>query len=204
MNGLVLSLLLACGPFFPISYFPQEHGDCDYSLHDHFGTELAMIGAHYYPDWTGTAPVGNAVSTAKADELDFFAAGKAAGVAQTEIEREWTRFDDFKNGVCKRLEDGEKVEVPKGIAAFAEEFYLYKLGHAQWLVFRKDEDPASFGKLLSLPRERRLHRTVWVHFVRIANARRRRRRTAIWLRSAGRLTRVIAIPPAWKSTCCVS
>ena len=170
MNGLVLSLFLACGPFFPISYFPQEHGDCDYSLHDHFGTELAMIGAHYYPDWTGKAPVGNAVSTAKADELDFFAAGKAAGVAQTEIEREWTRFDDFKNGVCKRLEDGEKVEVPKGIAAFAEEFYLYKLGHAQWLVFRKDEDPASFGKLLSLPRERRLHRTVWVHFVRIANA----------------------------------
>ena len=24
MNGLVLSLLLACGPFFPISYFPSH------------------------------------------------------------------------------------------------------------------------------------------------------------------------------------
>lgn len=170
MNSLFLSLLLACGPFFPVSYFPREYGEYDYSLRDHFGTELAMIGSHYYRDWTGKAPVGNKISTDKADELDFFAAGKAAGVSPEELNGEWTRFVAFKKNVCKRLEAGERVEVPNGIAAFAEEFYLYKLGHAEWLVFRKDDDPAPFGKLLSLPKERRLYRTVWVHFVRIANA----------------------------------
>lgn len=174
MNGILSALLLACGPFFPVSYFPHQIEGvsyCDYTLRDHFGTELAMIGAHYYRDWTGKAPVDNKISTDQADELDFFAAGHAAGVSPAELDTAWARFVDFKKGVCKRLEAGESVAVPSDIAPFAEEFYLYKLGHAQWLVFRKDDDPEPFGKLLALPKERRLYRTVWVQFVRLANAR---------------------------------
>lgn len=172
MNDILAALLLACGPYFPVSYFPRQYEGVtyDYTLRDHCGTELAMIGAHYYRDWTGKAPAGNKISTDQADKLDFFAAGKSAGMSAEALEREWASFDDFRQGVCKRLEAGESVVVPSGIASFAEEFYLYKLGHAQWLVFRKDEDPASFGKLLALPKERRFYRTVWVHFVRISNA----------------------------------
>ena len=65
----------ACGPFFPVSYFPHDHGfghigfsplmvatnaanksyDA-YRVTPHMGTELAMIGAHYYPAWKGKAP----------------------------------------------------------------------------------------------------------------------------------------------------
>ena len=182
--------VLACGPYFPVSYFP--HG-CEYDLNffstaevatnaavkcfdayrvtPHLGTELAMIGAHYYPAWTGKAPKGNRVSTAQADELDFFAAGMAAGVSKEAVAGDWQQFTAFRESVCKRLESGEEVEIPQKVPGYALEFYLYKLGHAQWLVFRKDDDPAPFGELLALPKERRLYRTVWVHFVRIANAR---------------------------------
>ena len=180
----------ACGPFFPVSYFPHAY-DYDeacfsttlvatnaleksrdaYSVTPHLGTELAMIGAHYYPAWTGKAPKANRVSTAQADEADFFAAGASAAVSKEVVAEDWRKFVAFREGVCKRLEDGETVEVPRGVPDYALEFYLYKLGHAQWLVFRKDEDPAPFGELLALPKERRLFRTVWVHFVRIANAR---------------------------------
>ena len=180
----------ACGPFFPVSYFPGGNDYYSrqfqtttvstnaaqtcydvYRVKPHLGAELAMIGAHYYPAWTGKAPRSNRVSTARADELDFFAAGAAAGVSKEAVAEDWKRFTAFNDGVCKRLEGGEDVALPKDVPGYALEFYLYKLGHAQWLVFRKDEDPAPFGTLLSLPKERRLHRTVWVHFVRIANAR---------------------------------
>ena len=180
----------ACGPFFPVSYFPHasDYDDARFSTmlvatnaleksHDayrvtpHLGTELAMIGAHYYPAWTGKVPKANRVSTAQADEADFFAAGASAAVPKEAVAEDWRKFVAFRDGVCKRLEDGETVEVPRGVPDYALEFYLYKLGHAQWLVFRKDEDPAPFGELLALPKERRLYRTVWVHFVRIANAR---------------------------------
>lgn len=189
MTLMPLLKVLACGPYFPVSYFPQYRSYIDgftttevstnsaekcfdaYRVTPHLGTELAMIGAHYYPAWTGKAPKGNRVSTTQADELDFFAAGTAAGISKADITKDWQRFVMFRDGVCKRLERGEKVEVPKKIPDYALEFYLYKLGHAQWLVFRKDEDPKTFGKLLALPKERRLYRTVWVHFVRIANAR---------------------------------
>ena len=180
----------ACGPYFPVSYFPHDYGfglagfsplmvatnaanksfDA-YSVTPHLGTELAMIGAHYYPEWTGKAPKGNHISTAHADEMDFFAAGGAASVPNEILEEDWRQFTNFCGSVCKRLEGGEKVEIPSGVPDYAREFYLYKLGHAQWLVFRKDEDPPPFGQLLALPREQRLYRTVWVHFVRIANAR---------------------------------
>ena len=179
----VLTLALpvqACGPFFPVSYFPHSIDDdntydaararYDYRVTPHLGTELAMIGAHYYPAWTGKAPKGNHVSTSEADEADFFSAGEAAGGSKRDIIEDWRRFVAFRDSVCRRLENGEEVELPTGIPAYAVEFYLYKLGHAQWLVFRKDEDPAPFGKLLALPEERRSYRTVWVHFVRIANA----------------------------------
>lgn len=180
----------ACGPFFPVSYFPHafKYDDARFStilvatnaleksydayrVTPHLGTELAMIGAHYYPAWTGKAPKANRVSTAQADEADFFAAGASAAVSKEAVAENWRKFVAFREGVCKRLEDGENVEIPQGIPDYALEFYLYKLGHAQWLVFRKDEDPAPFGELLALPKERRLYRTVWVHFVRIANAR---------------------------------
>lgn len=185
MNYLILSLLFACGPFFPISYFPHQYDWCDYdeegrrqerhvgyeySVHEHLGTELAIIGAHYYPDWIGKSPKSNKISTDKADELDFFAAGEKAGVKKEAVEGEWGRFVEFKENVCKRLEAGEKVEVPRNIPKFTREFYLYKLGHAEWLVFRRDEDPKAFQELLALPKEERMFRTVWVHFVRIANA----------------------------------
>ncbi len=180
----------ACGPRFPVSYFPHDLGfgldefspltvstnaakksfDA-YRVTPHLGTELAMVGAHYYPAWKGKAPKGNRISTAQADELDFFSAGKAASVPKEIVEEDWGRFTAFSASVCKRLEGGEKVDLPQGIPDYAREFYLYKLGHSQWLVFRKDEDPAPFGQLLSMPKEQRLHRTVWVHFVRIANAR---------------------------------
>ena len=180
----------ACGPYFPVSYFPHVYNfadefskmpgvddkarkdHCAYRVTPHLGTELAMIGAHYYPAWTGKAPAGNRVSTAQADELDFFAAGASAGVPKKTIAEDWRRFVVFRDGVCGRLEGGEKVDVPHNVPDYALEFYLYKLGHAQWIVFRRDEDPAPFGRLLALPKERRLYRTVWVHFVRIANARR--------------------------------
>lgn len=144
----------------------------DYYLTLHLGTELAMIGAHYYPTWTGKAPSDNPLSTSKADELDFFTAGAFAAVPKKTVVEDWRRFTAFDESVCRRLENGEKVDIPPGVPDYALEFYLYKLGHAQWLVFRKDEDPAPFGKLLTLPKRRRLYRTVWVHFVRIANARR--------------------------------
>lgn len=183
MNNLILSLLFACGPFFPVSYFPYEDVmytddkrvgtgkySSNYSVHEHLGTELAIIGEHYYPEWTGKSPKSNKISTDKADELDFFAAGETAGVDKEMIEKEWARFVDFKENVCKRLEAGEKVELPRNLAKFTKEFYLYKLGHAEWLVFRKDEDPAPFKELLKLPKAERLYRTTWVHFVRIANA----------------------------------
>jgi len=169
--------VLACGPFFPISYFPHEgEGEAAkpvyaYRVTPHLGTELGMIGAHYYPAWTGKAPRSNRVSTAQADELDFFASGAAAGLPNESVTNDWQRFVAFRDSVCKRLEKGERVVVPQGIPGYAQEFYLYKLGHANWLVFRKDEDPATFGQLLSLPRGKRLYRTAWVHFVRIANAR---------------------------------
>ncbi len=182
--------VLACGPYFPVSYFPHYYGfghvgfspltvatnaaaesfDA-YSVTPHLGTELSMIGAHYYPGWTGKAPKGNHISTARADEMDFFAAGGAASVPEKIVEEDWQRFTNFCGSVCKRLEGGEKVDIPPGVPDYAREFYLYKLGHAQWLVFREDEDPAPFGLLLALPKEQRLYRTVWVHFVRIANAR---------------------------------
>ena len=182
----------ACGPYFPVSYFPHDYGfwladfsprmvatnaanksfDA-YSVTPHLGTELAMIGAHYYPGWTGKAPKGNSISTARADEMDFFAAGGAASVPKEIVEKDWRQFTTFCGSVCKLLEVGEKVDLPPGVPDYAREFYLYKLGHAQWLVFRKDEDPAPFGQLLALPKEERLYRTVWVHFVRIANARER-------------------------------
>ena len=182
--------VLACGPYFPVSYFPHYYGfghvrfspltvatnaaaesfDA-YSVSPHLGTELSMIGAHYYPAWTGKAPKGNHISTARADEMDFFAAGGAASVPKEIVEEDWRQFTNFSGSVCKRLEGGEKVDIPPGVPDYAREFYLYKLGHAQWLVFRKDEDPAPFGQLLALPKEQRLYRTVWVHFVRIANAR---------------------------------
>ena len=187
---LPLAAAWACGPYFPVSYFPRE-GNSEfmpsamtvasnstvkcfdaYRVTPHLGTELAMIGAHYYPAWTGKQPQGNRISTAKADELDFFAAGKEAGATETQVEEDWKRFGAFNESVCRRLEAGEKVELPPGVPDYAMEFYLYKLGHAEWLVFRRDEDPASFGKLLALPKDRRRYRTVWVHFVRIANARR--------------------------------
>jgi len=180
----------ACGPYFPVSYFPHDYGyeygyfttaivatnvqtKCydAYYVTPHLGTELAMVGAHYYPAWTGKAPKGNSVSTPQADEADFFAAGESAGVAKDVVAEDWRRFVAFRDGVCKRLEDGENVDIPQGVPDYAMEFYLYKLGHAQWLVFRRDDDPEPFGKLLALPKERRLYRTVWVHFVRIANAR---------------------------------
>ena len=190
MTVVQMSQVRACAPDFPLSYFPHDYGcDCGYPLAmavttnaavkcfdayrvtPHLGTELAMVGAHYYPAWTGKAPRSNRVSTARADELDFFSAGAAAAVSKEAVEEDWRRFVEFREGVCKRLEDGEKVEVPRGIPDYALEFYLYKLGHAQWLVFRRDEDPAPFGELLALPKERRQYRTVWVYFVRIANAR---------------------------------
>ena len=187
---LPLAAAWACGPYFPVSYFPRE-GNSEfmpsamtvasnstvkcfdaYRVTPHLGTELAMIGAHYYPAWTGKQPQGNRVSTAQADKLDFFAAGKEAGVTKTQIAEDWKRFTAFDDGVCKRFEAGEKVEPPSGVPDYAMEFYLYKLGHAEWLVFRRDDDPVSFGKLLALPKCRRRYRTAWVHFVRIANARR--------------------------------
>lgn len=181
MNNLILSLLLACGPFFPISYFPYENCSFGeegstkeyyyaYAVREHFGTELAIIGDHYYKDWIGKAPKSNKISADKADELDFFAAGEKAGVDKEVIEKEWAKFVDFKENVCKRFEAGEKVELPRNLAKFTKEFYLYKLGHAEWLVFRRDEDPAPFTELLKLPKAERLYRTTWVHFVRLANA----------------------------------
>jgi len=160
----------ACGPSFPVSYFPSEVGST-YRVTPHLGAELGMIGAHYYPAWTGKAPQSNRISSAKADELDFAAAGAAAGRPKENVAEDWRRYVAFGASVCKRLENGEKVEIPQGIPDYALEFYLYRLGHSQWLVFRKDEDPSPFGKLLALPKGRRLYRTVWVHFVRIANAR---------------------------------
>lgn len=184
------NVVQACCPDFPMSYFPHVRNynvtwytttvvstnaavksfDA-YKVSPHLGTELAMIGAHYYPAWTGKAPKSNRVSTAQADRLDFFAAGAAASVSAEVVAEDWRRFSAFNEEVCRRLEQGEAVKVPAGVPDYALEFYLYKLGHAQWLVFRKDEDPEPFGKLLALPRERRLYRTVWVHFVRLANAR---------------------------------
>ena len=180
----------ACGPFFPVSYFPGEFRAEDerapettvstnaatacydaYRVTPHLGTELAMIGAHYYPAWTGRAPKGNHVSTAQADRLDFLEAGAAAGRSREQVAEDWSRFVAFRDGVCRRLEGGEKVEVPGDAPDYALEFYLYKLGHAQWLVFRNDADPKPFGRLLALPKARRMYRTAWVHFVRIANAR---------------------------------
>jgi len=197
VSGLLLSLvpvsrIQACEPGYPVSYFPGGDDSyhrqyfpktavatnavvksCnDYYLTLHLGTELAMIGAHYYPAWTGKAPSDNPLSTSKADELDFFTAGAFAAVPKKTVVEDWRRFTAFDESVCRRLENGEKVDIPPGVPDYALEFYLYKLGHAQWLVFRKDEDPAPFGKLLTLPKRRRLYRTVWVHFVRIANARR--------------------------------
>lgn len=194
LSGFVTALTafkaFACGPFFPVSYFPYDFdfnreysmsmtdmsGDadapsCAYRVTPHLGTELSIIGAHYYPAWTGKAPKSNRVSTAQADEMDFYAAGAAAGVSKKIVEDDWQQFNSFCKNVCKRLESGENVVLPQKIPDYALEFYLYKLGHAQWLVFRKDDDPEPFGKLLALPKERRLYRTVWVHFVRIANAR---------------------------------
>ena len=180
----------ACAPSFPVSYFPHVRGDeasgnggtvvstnalersvDAYRVSPHLGTELAMVGAHYYPSWTGKMPKGNRVSTLQADKLDFLEAGAAAGRSRGQVAEDWSRFVAFRDGVCRRLEGGEKVEVPGDAPDYALEFYLYKLGHAQWLVFRKDEDPVPFGALLALPKERRLYRTVWVHVVRIANAR---------------------------------
>lgn len=184
MMNILSALIIACGPFFPISYFPHEydwqykdgewvsekHYGYEYTVREHLGTELAILGAHYYPDWVGKSPKSNKVSTGKADELDFFAAGQKAQVKREEVERAWKNFVAFEEGVCARLEAGEKVEVPRNIPKFTREFYLYKLGHAEWLVFRKDEDPSAFGELMKLPKAERLYRTVWVHFVRIANA----------------------------------
>ncbi len=182
----------ACGPYFPASYFPHDCEECiEWEHHDttivarnskvkaadayriipHLGAELSMIGAHYYPGWTGKAPRSNGISTPKADELDFFESGAAFGASEEALAGDWRRFKEFCDSVCKRLENGEQVEIPQGVPDYAREFYLYKLGHAQWLVFRKDDDPAPFAQLLALPKELRRYRTVWVHFVRIANAR---------------------------------
>ena len=179
----------ACGPFFPVSYFPHVDDaqlypptmwvatnstiKCvdAYRVTPQLGAELAIIGAHYYPAWIGKQPKENRVTTVQADELDFFAAGASVGAAKSQVEAEWRRFVDFSSSVCKRLENGERVELPPAIPEYAREFYLYKLGHAEWLVFRRDEDPAAFGKLLALPEAMRRYRTVWVYFVRIANAR---------------------------------
>lgn len=185
LHGMVFVLamalqggMLACGPYFPVSFFPsaamedgEEKHPGTYGVRPHLGAELAMIGAHYYSEWRGKAPKGNRISTKEADRLDFFSAGESSGAAKESLEGEWKRFSDFCLDLAGRLEKGERVDLPGDIPNYALEFYLYKLGHANWLVFRKDEDPEAFGRLLSLPRESRLYRTVWVHFVRIANAK---------------------------------
>lgn len=171
------SALLGCGPIFPTSYFPSipydstnAVGEVDYRVTPHLGTELAMIGAHYYPAWTGKAPASNRVSTAEADRLDFFAAGHKAGLDDRRITADWDDFLSFTKDLARRLERGETVMLGERIPAYAREFYLYKLGHARWLVFRRDEDPAEFAELLALPAAQRRYRTVWVAFVRLANA----------------------------------
>ena len=121
MTVVQMSQVRACAPDFPLSYFPHDYGrDCGYPLAmavttnaavkcfdayrvtPHLGTELAMIGAHYYSAWTGKAPRGNRVSTARADELDFFSAGEAAAVSREAVEEDWRRFIKFREHIIEK------------------------------------------------------------------------------------------------------
>ena len=86
----------------------------DYYLTLHLGTELAMIGAHYYPTWTGKAPSDNPLSTSKADELDFFTAGAFAAVPKKTVVEDWRRFTAFGRRVLEARIDRptQRVNVP--------------------------------------------------------------------------------------------
>ncbi|MBQ7251104.1 MAG: hypothetical protein IJS32_00695 [Kiritimatiellae bacterium] len=136
----------ACGPGVPLCFFSGEEIGV---LSETVLGELWLVGRHFYPDWAGTAPRGNDITSSEAHALDFAAAAARAGTADPAGDYERYR---------SAAEGWERAAWPD----YARQFYLYALGRAQLLADATLSSPPAWRELLALPEADRKERTVWV------------------------------------------